>query len=353
MILSFKVDNFMGFKRFDYEQPSALTVVIGKNDTGKTSLLKLLYANAKALVKANRTAKDVNLKHIVSEKLYNTFMPLKSGLGELVSKGEDASLELSITFAGTERFNLYYGFSAAAKELGHCSAEMLPMKEGFNALFLPAKEVLMASKAIKDSRQYDKFLDFDDTYTDIIDSLNVPTSKGKVAGALSQTSDRLEDLFEGEIVQNLDDNKNPFLFKKGNATFSMPMTAEGIKKIGIITTLIRNRELSKNTMLFLDEPETALHPEAQRKFAEMLYAISTVEGIQVFLATHSYFMINQFAIIARREKRAINCISIEKEKGKKFVDYRIDNLMDGLPDNSIIAEAQAMFREEMKIELGL
>lgn len=354
MIVNFKVQNFMGFQKFEYSQPSPLTVIIGKNDTGKTSLLKLLYANSKALVRANRTAKEVNLKQIISEKLYNTFMPRRSGLGELVSKGEVNALDLNMTFAGEHRFNLHYGFSGSAKEmLGHCSSEISPMPEGFNALFLPAKEVLTAAQAIKDSRRDDRFLDFDDTYTDIIDSLSIPTQKGKVMAALSDTSNMLEDLFEGEIIQNRQDTRNPFLFKKGNSTFSMPLTAEGIKKIGILTTLIRNRELSRNTVLFLDEPETALHPEAQRKFAEMLYTISNIEGVQVFLSTHSYFMISQLAIIARREQCTVNCISLEKEISNKFVDYQIFDLKNGLPDNSIIQEAQAMFREDMKIELGL
>jgi predicted ATPase len=160
-------------------------------------------------------------------------------------------------------------------------------------------------------------------------------------------------MFEGEIVQTPTDQTNPFMFKKDKSQYTMSLTAEGIKKIGVLTTLIRNRELGTNTIIFLDEPETALHPEAQRKFAEMLFALTKIEGVKVFLATHSYFIINQFSIIARREKANINCISIEKERGKTIVETTISDLKDGLPTNSIIAEVKEMFLEDMKIELGL
>jgi predicted ATPase len=68
----------------------------------------------------------------------------------------------------------------------------------------------------------------------------------------------------------------------------MQLTAEGIKKIGILTTLIRNRQLNANSVLFLDEPETTLHPEATRELVEMLMLMARA-GMQIFLATHNYF----------------------------------------------------------------
>ena len=58
-------------------------------------------------------------------------------------------------------------------------------------------------------------------------------------------------------------------------------------------------------------------------------------------------------MIARREKTSINCISIEKEREKTIVQTKIHDLKEGLPENSIISEVQEMFRDDMKIELGL
>lgn len=354
MIERIHLENFLGFQSLDYEDVSPVTVIIGKNDTGKTGLLKLLYSVARSFVEIERSDKVISLKTKLGEKLYTTFFPRKGGIGSLVTKGSDSPLGVEITFKGNASLDVHFGFSKeATKEPGTCTTSTRKFADGFNALFIPAKEVLTAFRAIPLTRENFEYEEFDDTYFDLIKSLRIPTSKGRVADVFSKLNKEMEDMFEGEIVQTLEDKTNPFTFKKGNAQFTMTLTAEGIKKIGILTTLIRNRELGVNTLLFLDEPETALHPEAQRKFAEMLFALTKIEGVKVFLATHSYFMISQFSIIARRQKESIKCITIERERGKKYVQTTITDLKEGLPENSIIAETQEMFREDMKIELGL
>ncbi|HMW37476.1 MAG TPA: AAA family ATPase [bacterium] len=72
----------------------------------------------------------------------------------------------------------------------------------------------------------------------------------------------------------------------------MSLTAEGVKKLGILTTLIRNRQLNKGTILFMDEPEAVLHPQAIRDLVKILNLLSQ-SGIQIFISTHSFFVIKQ------------------------------------------------------------
>jgi predicted ATPase len=209
--------------------------------------------------------------------------------------------------------------------------------------------VLTAFADIRNIR--DKFygVGFDDTYLDLIKSLDLPTTKGRVASELSQVNKSLEDLFEGKIEQT-GQNEQPFTFKKGNQQFAMQQTAEGIKKIGILTTLITNRELGKETILFMDEPETALHPDAVRQMVEMLVAMSKA-GVQIFIATHSYFVIKQLAICAKRDTLNVMCWNLEREIGKS-VTNSFSNLKEGiLPHNSIIEEAIKMFDQEISVDL--
>jgi len=354
MIERIHIENFLGFQSLEYKDVSAVTVIIGKNDSGKTGLLKLLYAISKSLVEIERSDKTPNLKTKIGDKLVTTFFPRKGGIGSLVTKGSENPLNVNITFKGDETLDINFSFTKdAIKEPGTCSTTIRKFTNNFKAIFIPAKEVLTAFRAIPLSRENYDYEEFDDTYFDLIKSLRIPTSKGKITAVFSKVSNDLEDMFEGEIVQTPTDQTNPFMFKKDKFQFTMSLTAEGIKKIGILTTLIRNRELGANTIIFLDEPETALHPEAQRKFAEMLFELTKINGVKVILATHSYFIINQFSMIARREKASINCISIEKEREKTIVQTKIHDLKEGLPENSIISEVQEMFRDDMKIELGL
>ena len=130
----------------------------------------------------------------------------------------------------------------------------------------------------------------------------------------------------------------------------MQQTAEGIKKIGILTTLINNRQIKKGTILFMDEPETALHPNAVRQLVEMLVLMSKA-GVQIFMASHSYFVIKQMTLCAKRDNVSINCWSLDKKVGQP-VTITFHDLIDGiLPNNSIIDESLAMYNEDLKINL--
>jgi predicted ATPase len=101
----------------------------------------------------------------------------------------------------------------------------------------------------------------------------------------------------------------------------------------------------------LDEPETALHPKAIRLYVEMIIRIAQA-GVQVFMSTHDYFVINQLSISARRENTSICCFSLSKN-ADGYVDNQVSDLRQGMPSNPIVDEALNMFDDEIKLELGL
>lgn len=355
MIRVITIENFVGFTKIDIPNVSGFNVVIGANDTGKTNFLKLLYATVKSHsdFKQNDNIKRQSFSETISDKILNTFQPRKSGLSELVAKSANNKLKFELSIEGSKG-NSSLSFSIgerAQKTVSDCTTDSHLNDIGnSNAIFIPAKEVLTAFRAIAFTRENFEMYGFDDTYFDLIKQLRIPTQQGKVAREFVDVNDNLASLFEGEIKQDLSNPENPFFFKKGKAEFSMNLTAEGIKKIGILTTLIRNRSLSKNTVLFLDEPETALHPKAIRLLAEMLFKIKTA-GVQIFLTTHNYFLIKQLSIISKREKETISCLSLVKTDSG-LIDYSIEDLQYGMPSNSIVDEALAMFNEELKNDLS-
>ncbi len=54
----------------------------------------------------------------------------------------------------------------------------------------------------------------------------------------------------------------------------------------------RCASITKDTVLFVDEPETNLHPRASAVFTQTLFRLAQA-GVQVYLATHSYFVLKQ------------------------------------------------------------
>ncbi len=354
MIKSISIINFMGYSQFKAKEFAPINVLIGKNDTGKTGLLKLLYASTKGVDTYSRKneTEDISFKKVISEKLSNTFQPGKKGLGELVSKHERGKLSVDMEFSHTKlSYNdrLYFSFGdSTTKNIIDCRDKINPISTNFRCLFIPAKEVLTPLKAIRATRDNLHMPGFDDTYLDLIRALVIPTQRGNIAVELKGVNKKLEDLFEGKIEQGIDDD---FIFKKGHSEFHINLTAEGVKKIGILTTLIRNRQLNSNSVLFLDEPETTLHPEATRELVEMLMLMAK-SGIQIFLATHNYFVLKQMHLCARRDEIDAKCFVLEREKGQAITskEYLLNK---DFPENAISDEALKMSDEEAKIDLGL
>ncbi len=354
MIKSAILKNFMGYGEFDSGEFASVNVIIGKNDTGKTGLLKLLYFAAKTIdiYSRRKQNEDISLKKVLSEKLNDVFQPGKKGLGELVNKITKEKLFVDIEFKN-EKLNyedrLHFSFGdSTTNTIIDCQENIKPISENFRCLFIPAKEVLTSFKAIRATRDNLHIPGFDDTYLDLIRAIVVPTQKGNITEELKGVNKKLEDLFEGKIEQQSDDD---FLFKKGSTEFPMQLTAEGVKKIGILTTLIRNRQLNANSVLFLDEPETTLHPDATREIVEMLMLMAKT-GIQIFVATHNYFVLKQMYLSARRDNVSTNCYLLSREKGKSL-EIKRHELNKEFPDNPISDEAIKMSDEEIKLDLGL
>ena len=356
MIQDVTIRNFMAHQALTCTNIPAINLLIGKNDTGKTGLLRMLYSVTKALETfsiKNETVKET-FKKVLAAKLDTTFMP-RRGLGDLVQKGQSEKLHVELKInAGREyaqAINFQFGESTQ-NTITDGAEHIMPLPNGvLNALFIPAKEVLTAFRDIRIIREQEYGRGFDDTYLDLIRALDIPTTKGRVATELTGVSRMLEDLFEGSIEQT-HDSKDPFVFKKGKQQFAMHQTAEGVKKIGILTTLIRNRQIRKGTILFMDEPETALHPTAIRDMVKMIVAMSKA-GVQIFLATHSYFIIKQLAISTRAADSSVLCWNLRRELSRP-VQIDFETIYNGvLPQNEIVGEALAMYNDDVKAELGL
>jgi len=71
--------------------------------------------------------------------------------------------------------------------------------------------------------------------------------------------------------------------------------AEGIRKIATLMHLISNGSLTKQTLLFWDEPEANLNPKLIKIVADFLVNLAR-NGIQVFIASHDYLLTNELSL---------------------------------------------------------
>lgn len=328
--------NFGPLPQLDWRDLSSINLVIGCNGAGKTFLLKALYSAMRTLEEYKRGDDQRTAAEILAEKLYWTFQPDK--IGDLVTKGADGALSCSIQF--DERDFVYSFGKDTTKQISSLENHVPPRAS--NSVFLPAKEILSLHQIILKSREQDKVFGFDDTYLDLARALRQSPKKGKNYQEFAESRKNLENFLGGRI--EYDEVSGRWIFKKGNQKFSIGVTAEGIKKIAILDTLLCNRYLDLDSIVFIDEPESALHPTAISSLLDIVKVLSE-RGMQFFLASHSYFVVKKLYLIAQAQKISIPVISLN-DKQPTFA-----NLKDGMPENSIIDESVRLYKEEVRLVL--
>lgn len=337
MITYLELENFGPLSRLDWQGLGPVNLVIGGNGCGKTFLLKALYSAVRTLEEFRRGEALHRADEILAERLHWTFQADK--IGDLVSKGADGPLRFQL---GIDDAEFAYGFGKdTAKQISPVRNTVPP--RGSNSIFLPAKEVLSLHSIILESREKDKRFGFDDTYYDLAKALRLFPQRGKNYAEFAESRQSLDSMFGGRV--EYDEGAGRWMFRRGNQRFPIGVTAEGVKKIAILDTLLGNRYLDLQSVVFMDEPEAALHPEALTKLLDIVGMLAK-RGLQFFLASHSYFVVKKLALIAREMDMSVPVLS--EEDG----EWRPADLRDGMPDNRIIAESVRLYEEEVNLSLG-
>ena len=63
---------------------------------------------------------------------------------------------------------------------------------------------------------------------------------------------------------------------------------------------VSNGYLDNQSIIFIDEVESALHPTAIYQFLDMIEKIAADMDLQFFISSHSYFVIKKLALIAKK-----------------------------------------------------
>ena len=334
MIETINIDNLGPIKKINWEPSKNFNLVLGKNDTGKTLLLKALYSANRSLEDHGKGDSKKSFKQTLDEKLFWTFQV--GNIGVLVNKkGDKLRFESKI-----DGQHIFFHFSPSAKKgVGECN-EVVNRRDNYS-VFIPAKEVLSLAKVIRKSRNMDQEFGFDNTYLDLLNYLDKPTTKGGGKYVVKARRE-LEKFIDGKIDRNTD---GTWQLKRGNTLFDIFTTAEGIKKISIFDRLIGNKVLNNNTVIFIDEPEAHLHPQAIIMFLNVLTLLAK-QGMQIYMTTHSYFVIRKLYLIAQDENWKLPTISLENGNDVSYYD-----LKNGMPKNSIIQTSIDLFQKEVENEI--
>ena len=335
MIKEIRIENFCKISHLQHASLGFVNLVIGPNQSGKTTLLKALYAAMKT-VELHKRGKDIRSdKEILSEKLYWTFQC--RSLGNLVKKGTSS---LSFSIISNEKKTLSYSLGTSTTKFATISNNTFPPTD-VNSVFIPAKEVLSLRDIILDSRNRYAEFGFDDTYFDLAKALT-PTTKGKNYKTFSDARKRLEEMVGGKLDYHPE--RKEWLFKDANKReYEVALTSEGVKKLSILDLLLGNRYLSDHSVVLIDEVEANLHPSLVSKFLEIVMLLAKT-GVQFFIASHSYFVIKRMYILAHQMEMHIPVLSFDAHGA-----ISVGDLSKNMSKNAIIDEAVSLYKDEVSL----
>lgn len=203
---------------------------------------------------------------------------------------------------------------------------------------------------IRTSRERDEAFGFDDTYYDLAQVVSFSVSRGRNSHNLAKSRRLLKSILGGSAELNPETQTWYFVDLKGNR-YSINLTAEGTKKNAILDRLLKMHYLTPGSVLIFDEPEVGVHPSAISQLWEIFYLLAE-SGIQLFIATHSYFTIKKAQLIAREHGLSIPMLSLNRENLDAPTQVQVDDLQDEILSNEIIDESIRLYEEEVDLFFG-
>ena len=262
-----KIHNFTAFRDVRMDFVSGINAFVGENGTGKTHVMKSLYAFQLA------AARDGDIRQILKD-LFQV-----RELASLLRLGTEKDYAQVDGLFG-------HGDWAFAIHPPDSVALSLNLDPPPRPVFIPAMDMMGHTRGFLQAAQEVK-LDFDRTCTDVVTLMGLERKNGSRSAV---TLEGLSKLLGGEV--EYDDSDSRFYLVTPVGRLPMPLVGEGLRKIATLMRLAQNGWLIPGNTLFWDEPEVNLNPKLMDEVVSTLLTLSRA-GIQVFIATHSYVILKE------------------------------------------------------------
>ncbi|CAM3795930.1 AAA family ATPase [Avibacterium endocarditidis] len=334
MLKKLTLNNFTVFSNAQLDFSKNINIIIGENGQGKTHLLKVAYSIIAVQAKLQKIKQEPTksyLQKAYAEKIVSVFKA--ETLGRLVKRkqGRDRC-EISAFFSNEEQ-NCSFSFATSTKTDVKID-RINKIGEEFSPVYFPTRELLTLYPNFS-SIYENRYLEFEETYYDTILLLGDLLSRGKREDKAKEILDPLEEAMGGKI--NLDKTGRFYLAIPGKGNMEIPLVAEGLRKLAMVARLVATGTLLDKGCLFWDEPEANLNPKIIKLIAKIILLLSK-NGIQIFIATHSLFLLRELEILQHEDSFKESNIayfglmseqdSVIVEQGKKFTDLSVLTLLD-------------------------
>lgn len=279
---------------------AGINVIVGGNDTGKSHLMRLMYALCRWMERSPR--RDFPEKwaeeHRLRRYLLHSFAARQ--LSALVSRrANTASARVHASFRGCKApdgsADISFCFDSRKDENPNISS--LPQRFlQERALFIPSRDVLTLFPCyVQVGKHYPDLLD--GATWDLCRALEAEPSKAEHSEALQRVLKLIRTVLQGKIQRG---GGSRFLLRRGKEEpLEMSLIAEGFKRVGTLGLLIENDALHEGDTLFWDEPEMNLNTTQLPMLCGIMLSLCEA-GVQLIITTHSLFLLRELMIHLNR-----------------------------------------------------
>lgn len=277
-------------------QIDGLTVIAGDNDTGKSTIGKLLFSMFSSYdryIEENRPLAEV-FKEMVSlvfsrYDLSKVEMKLTNGQGFCHIHHSERGLQMTGDFNRLPIVNVIYIESPIVWMLTSLFSKY-GMTEDLRDLYL-----------------------LYDVYTKLTTSFPEQSSPQFKESLLAS----IRKIIGGSVTY--DANQFSFIREKDQKRFPITGVASGIQNFAILDVLTRNDHIQPGTVLIIDEPEVHLHPQWEYDYAKLITDYVKL-GVRVVITTHSLYMVKALKEFAREIPEKVNYYLTNKNENN-YVHY--------------------------------
>jgi predicted ATP-dependent endonuclease of OLD family len=297
------LENFTAFKELDLELSPGINIFIGENGTGKTHLLKVMYAACEITLTENDFL----------SKLKSVFLPAQKNIARLIknkSKKNECTIEIVNSVENKEHiFNVSFSVKNIEPSPNFLQLDWKDKK--IDCALIPAKEILSNAPGFVSSYEY-RDIHFEEIYADIIKKAFRASLKGHPDDFRRKLLNVLKNSLGG-IIYN---EQEEFYLRTKTDNIEFTLLAEGYRKLGLLYRLIENGTIKPNSVLFWDEPEANLNPKMISKLVKVLLILQKA-GTQIFLATHDYVLLRRIEQMKETDSEVVfHSLYHDKEDGE-------------------------------------
>ena len=177
-IKSLTLENFMIFDSIDVEWSPDINVILGENSTGKTTLLKSLYALVKPYSRKDFLKCTLpQQEDMIVEKMAGVFRPDEGKIGRLASRrrGTAKNAQMKVCLKEGDEIGVSFG----SRKENHADVSIKPSEKNKAGVlaYLPPKEMISATEHFQ-SLYEEYHIDFEEMYYDLTKLLDKPLKKG-------------------------------------------------------------------------------------------------------------------------------------------------------------------------------